>query len=96
MALQESELRKVAQLAQLQLSEDELMAFGDDLNAIVHLVEQLNEVDVAGVEPVAQVSGLQRITRPDQAAAVLSTEEIFAGAPRHNDRAFLVPKAVKR
>lgn len=96
MSLSDSEVRKVAALSQLAFAEHELQQLGGELSAIVSFVEQLAHVNVDGVEPVAQVTGLVNVTRSDTPGTMLTSEEALAGAPRCNQQAFLVPKAVDR
>ncbi|TVR40133.1 MAG: Asp-tRNA(Asn)/Glu-tRNA(Gln) amidotransferase subunit GatC [Planctomycetota bacterium] len=96
MSLQESEVRKVAGLANLILSDEEVASFGEDLNAIVTYIEQLQEVDVSGVLPVVGVSGIETCSRTDEPQPALPREQILAMAPQANEQAFLVPKAVNR
>ncbi len=56
----------MARLARLQLSEDEVEEFRGELSAILQYVEQLQAVDVEGLEPTNQVTGLTNVTRPDE------------------------------
>lgn len=56
---------KLARLAKLQLTKDELDHFPDELSAILKYAEQLGSVDVAGLKPTTQVTGLVNATRPD-------------------------------
>ncbi len=56
---------RLARLAKLQLTDEELHTFAAELSAILGYVEQLGQVDTSGLEPTSQVTGLQNITRPD-------------------------------
>lgn len=96
MSLSHDDVRHVAKLARLALSDDEIGTMADELNAIVGYVEQLSEVDTEGVEPIANVAGLENITRPDEPSDMLSAKEVLGNAPQANEVAFLVPKAVER
>ncbi|TVR12205.1 MAG: Asp-tRNA(Asn)/Glu-tRNA(Gln) amidotransferase subunit GatC [Planctomycetota bacterium] len=96
MALSEDDVRKVAALSQLALDEEDIPRLRDELSTIISFVEQLQAVDVTGIDPVAQVTGLVNVTRPDNAGAMLDKAQLFAHAPAHNNDAFLVPKAVER
>jgi aspartyl-tRNA(Asn)/glutamyl-tRNA(Gln) amidotransferase subunit C len=55
----------LAQLARISLSEDEVEEFSDELSAILQYVEQLTDVDVKGLQPTNQVTGLTNVTRDD-------------------------------
>lgn len=57
---------KLARLARLQLTEEELHKYSDELTAILKYVEQLSSVDTKGVEPTSQVTGLTDVTREDE------------------------------
>lgn len=57
---------KLASLARLGLDENEISSYQHELNAILAYVEQLGAVDVSDLEPTAQVTGLQNVTRPDE------------------------------
>ena len=57
---------KLAQLARLGLTEEEVTEFSQELSAILQYVEQLGSVDVSGLEPTSQVTGLTNVTRPDE------------------------------
>lgn len=96
MAFSTDEVRKIADLARIDLSEQEIEQMSKELDAIVHYVEQLRSVDTQGVEPIAQVTGLVNVVREDQESSMFSTRQALSNAPQANEVAFLVPKAVER
>jgi aspartyl-tRNA(Asn)/glutamyl-tRNA(Gln) amidotransferase subunit C len=96
MAIGEKEVRHLAKLAHLALSDDEVRRMAGELEAIVGYVEQLSQVDTAGVEPVANVAGLTDVLREDAPGAMLPTATALALAPARNEVAILVPKVVER
>ncbi len=96
MVLSESDVRKIAKLANLALSDAEVARMTTELGAIVGYVEQLRAVDTTGVEPIAQVTGLTNVVRPDAAGDMLSAKLVLGNAPQADEVAFLVPKAVER
>ncbi len=96
MAISESEVRHLAKLSSLALDEPALARMREQLTAIVGYVEQLQQVDTSGVEPIANVSGLSNITRPDVAGPMLSSKQVLGNAPQKNEVAILVPKVVER
>lgn len=63
--LTRDDVLKLARLARLELSDDEVEAFKNELDEILQYVEQLNDVDVSGLEPTSQVTGLTNVTRTD-------------------------------
>lgn len=64
--LTREDVLKLAQLARLDLTEDEIKEYAAELSAILQYVEQLQKVDVKGLEPTNQVTGLTNVMRPDE------------------------------
>jgi aspartyl-tRNA(Asn)/glutamyl-tRNA(Gln) amidotransferase subunit C len=91
MSISRQDIEKVALLARLQLTNDELDAMTGQLAEIVAYVDQLAEVDTEGVEPMAHAIELKNVFREDQVHASLPREEALANAPHHDDRGYLVP-----
>jgi aspartyl-tRNA(Asn)/glutamyl-tRNA(Gln) amidotransferase subunit C len=85
------EVAKVALLARLRLSRDELTTFTGQLNSIVHFVEQLQELDTQNVEPLAHGIEVRNVFRDDVRGASLPREAALANAPKRNSECFLVP-----
>lgn len=96
MAISEQDVRHIAKLANLALADAEITRMTRELGAIVGYVEQLGEVDTEGVEPIAQVTGLVNVTRPDEPGPMFTPRDALANAPKADQIAFLVPKAVDR
>lgn len=69
MSLTPDQVRHIATLARLTLTEEEIARFTKDLGGIFTLIEQLGEVDTADVEPTAQVTGLSNVSRTDAVRA---------------------------
>ncbi|NTU98965.1 Asp-tRNA(Asn)/Glu-tRNA(Gln) amidotransferase subunit GatC [Candidatus Falkowbacteria bacterium] len=65
MQLTKQEIEHVAKLARLELSEEEMNKYGEQLSAVLSYIDQLQEVDTSGVEPTAQVTGLENVWRDD-------------------------------
>lgn len=63
--LSQDDILKLAQLARLSLSEDEITEFASELSEILQYVEQLSSVDVSGLKPTLQITGLTNVTRQD-------------------------------
>ena len=66
MKLSKQEIQGIAKLARLDLTEAELEKYGGQLSAVLSYIDQLKEVDVKGVEPTAQVTGLENVLREDE------------------------------
>lgn len=96
MAITAENIRHLCKLSSLALGDAEIARMSKELEAIVGYVQQLQEVDTTGVEPIANVAGLENITRPDVPVAMLSQKQVLANAPQRNEVAILVPKVVER
>lgn len=80
----------VAKLANLILTEDETKKFEKQLAEVLSYIEKLNEVDVTGVEPTSQVTGLENITREDIVAPSLTQDEALSNATSEQNNLFKV------
>jgi aspartyl-tRNA(Asn)/glutamyl-tRNA(Gln) amidotransferase subunit C len=94
------EVERVAELAHLELTPEETGAMVHDLNAMLDYVAELNELDTAGVAPLAQVTELMdqgggRL-RDDRVAPSLDRGKVLAEAPESNGVFFKVPKVIER
>jgi aspartyl-tRNA(Asn)/glutamyl-tRNA(Gln) amidotransferase subunit C len=95
----EQEVRRVAELANLALSDDEIARMTHDLDSILIHMDKLNELDTAGVEPMAQVLYHAEETatlREDRERPPLSNAEALANAPASGAGYFKVPKVIER
>ena len=81
MSLDRRTTEQVARLARLQFDDESLDTLTSELSAIVDFVEQLQQVDTTGVEPLANVAGLSSVTRPDQVGEMLSHDQVLLNAP---------------
>lgn len=95
MALSREEVQKVALLARLKLTPDELDRMTSQLNQIVEYVEQLREVDTTDVEPLAHPLPVTNVFRPDEVRPSLPREEALRNAPDHDGEFFLVPPVLE-
>ena len=99
MKLSEQEVRRVAELANLALRDDEIARMAHDLDEILTYIDKLNELDTAGVEPMAQVLYEAEETgtlREDRERATLGNEAALANAPLAGSGYFKVPKVFER
>jgi aspartyl-tRNA(Asn)/glutamyl-tRNA(Gln) amidotransferase subunit C len=91
---------RVAELAHLELTPDETGDMVHDLNAILDYVAELNELDTAGVAPLAQVTDLLGAAgvglRSDAIVPSLDRAKVLAEAPETNGVFFKVPKVIER
>lgn len=95
MAIDKQTVVKVARLARIAVSDDEAEALRGELNAILGFVEQLNEVDVDGVEPMTSVVHVPMKVREDVISAGGQAGKVLANAPVREGPFFVVPKVVE-
>lgn len=95
MSVDEKAVRRVARLARLAIPEERLTPMVAELNGILEWVEQLNELDVADVEPMTSVRPMRLPRREDKVTDGDKAADIVANAPRSEDNYFLVPKVVE-
>lgn len=98
-----ADVRRVAELANLELSSDEEPRMLHDLTAILGHVAELNELDTSSVEPMAQVSSvlkagvsIQGVLRPDVVVPSLDRATVLAASPENDGVYFKVPKVIER
>lgn len=96
MAIDEALVRRVAHLARIALPEERVAPMAQELNAILAWIEQLQEVDVEGVAPMASaVAGLKLPMRDDLVTDGGDPARVLANAPKAEDGFFVVPKVVE-
>jgi aspartyl-tRNA(Asn)/glutamyl-tRNA(Gln) amidotransferase subunit C len=91
MAISRDEVLRVAQLAQLALSEDEIERLTAELGKILDAVGVVSELDLGGVPPTSHPLDLVNVWDEDVARGSLSLEDVFANAPVEEDGHFKVP-----
>jgi aspartyl-tRNA(Asn)/glutamyl-tRNA(Gln) amidotransferase subunit C len=97
--LTDDEVRYVADLANLRLSEEEVHRMSQDLGHILTYIEELNELDTSAVPPMAQVlfdADETATLREDRPKASLSNKDALANAPLSGASYFKVPKVIER
>ncbi len=96
MPIDEKTVREVAKLARLALPEERVAPMAAELNGIMAWIEQLNEVDIDGVEPMTSaVEGLSLPMREDAVTEGDNPARVLANAPKAEDGFFVVPKVVE-
>ncbi|MCB1386689.1 MAG: Asp-tRNA(Asn)/Glu-tRNA(Gln) amidotransferase subunit GatC [Nitratireductor sp.] len=88
-------VKRVAKLARIAVSDAEAQKMQGELNTILGFVEQLDEVDVAGVEPMTSVVSMSMKKRDDVVTDGGKADDIVANAPATEDHFFMVPKVVE-
>ncbi len=95
MALDRDTVRQIAFLARIKVPEEALEGLADELSNILGWIEQLNEVDTQGVEPMTSVADLTLPEREDIVTDGNYPERVLANAPEADDGFFAVPKVVE-
>jgi aspartyl-tRNA(Asn)/glutamyl-tRNA(Gln) amidotransferase subunit C len=95
MSVDRETVKRVAHLARIRVSEDEVEALRGELNAILGFVAQLDEVDIGGVEPMTSVLPMATKKREDRITDGGKADDIVANAPLTESHYFLVPKVVE-
>ncbi len=95
MAIDAATVRRVAHLARIKTPEDRLEPLAQELNGILNWIEQLNEVDVEGVEPMTSNVAQSLNLREDVVSDGNKIEAVLSNAPKATDGFFVVPKVVE-
>jgi aspartyl-tRNA(Asn)/glutamyl-tRNA(Gln) amidotransferase subunit C len=95
MSIDTATVRRIAHLARIAVADDEVEHLKGEINDVLTFVEQLSEVDVAGVEPMTSVMPMAMKKRPDVVTDGEIADDIVRNAPAAQDHFFLVPKVVE-
>ena len=92
--ISEAEVRHVAKLSRLKLSEQQVAYFASSLSHVLGYVSKLDELDVEHVEPMAHPTDMTNHFREDEPTQPLSLEQVLANAPEADPPFFKVPKVL--
>jgi aspartyl-tRNA(Asn)/glutamyl-tRNA(Gln) amidotransferase subunit C len=95
MSVDQKTVRRIAQLARIAVTDEDIPHLQGELNAILAFVEQLNEVNVDGVEPMTSVTPMAMKKRQDGVNDGGYPEKVLRNAPAREDSFFVVPKVVE-
>ena len=95
MSVDAATVKRIGRLARIRVEENEVAKYQGEINAILGFVEQLSEVDVAGVEPMTSVTPMQLRRREDKVTDGGYPERIVKNAPLSEDNFFMVPKVIE-
>ncbi|HUH75751.1 MAG TPA: Asp-tRNA(Asn)/Glu-tRNA(Gln) amidotransferase subunit GatC [Devosia sp.] len=95
MTVDAATVKRIGSLARIRIEENEVASYQEELNAILGFVEQLNEVDVSGVEPMTSVAPMSLRRRDDVVSDGGYADKIVGNAPLSEDNFFMVPKVVE-
>ena len=88
-------IEHVANLARLNISEQEKEKLTTEMESIISYVDKLNELDTSGIMPTAHVIPVKNVFREDKVAKSFDREKILSNAPSAEDGCFKVPKVVE-
>lgn len=91
----EFDVRYAAQLARLNLSEEETTKFQAQLSQVLEFVEKLKQVDVSGVEPTAHTNPVYNVFRTDEPREWFEPKDALSNAPRQANQLFIVTKVIE-
>lgn len=94
MSISEADVRHVALLARLKLSDDQVSTLQGELNTILEHIDALRRLDLSGVEPTSHAIPMVNSTRPDVVTPGLGREDALRNAPRAEEGAFVIPRIV--
>ena len=95
MSIDRNTVLRASHLARIKLAEDRVEPMVKELNAILAWIEQLNEVNVTGVEPMTSVVKMELKRRADKVTEGGKAGDLMKNAPNHEDNFFAVPKVVE-
>ncbi|QDY84097.1 Asp-tRNA(Asn)/Glu-tRNA(Gln) amidotransferase subunit GatC [Paenibacillus polymyxa] len=95
MNISKEDVRHVAKLSRLNLTEAEEETMTGQLNAILHYAEKLNELDTEQVKPTTHVLHVSNVMRDDEVRESLTHEQVMRNAPEEEDGQFKVPAVLE-
>lgn len=95
MALTDKDVKKIAKLARIRLSDEDVAHYGREINGILKWIEQLQEVNTDGVAPLASVSDQPLPWRKDEVTDGNIQEQVLKNAPNASYGCFAVPKVIE-
>lgn len=95
MSLSQNDIKKIAHLARLHIEEQEMEYYREGLSRILGMIDQMNEVDTRGVEPLYHPNDVPLRLRPDDARGDIDRSRLQDSAPRSEHGLYLVPRVVE-
>lgn len=92
--METKDIEKIANLARLTLSQNEIQKLTKDLSEILNYIETLNELDLDDIKPTAHAVKVDNVFRKDEVAQNSAIQDTLPNAPDHDDEFFLVPKVI--
>ncbi|MEO0881540.1 MAG: Asp-tRNA(Asn)/Glu-tRNA(Gln) amidotransferase subunit GatC [Pseudomonadota bacterium] len=95
MSVTRDDVKKVARLSRIAVDDSRLDDLAGELSGILNWIEQLNEVDIDGVEPMTSVVAARLPMRDDEVTDGDKVDDVLANAPKSEDGFFVVPRSVE-
>ena len=95
MSVTKDDVRKVARLSRIAVPDEKLEGLATELNGIMGWIEQLNEVDVEGVEPLTSIVETSLPMRTDEVTDGDRRDEVLVNAPKSDEGFYVVPRSVE-
>ncbi len=95
MKITSEDVKHIASLSRLSLSDNEIETFSGQLSSIIEYVEQMNSLDTGNIEPTSHVIPLNNVMRDDIPAASLPVEDALKNAPDSTEKFYRVPKIIE-
>jgi aspartyl-tRNA(Asn)/glutamyl-tRNA(Gln) amidotransferase subunit C len=95
MAIEKKEVRHIAKLSRLALSEEEMDLYSGQLSSILGYVEKLNELDTRDVEPTSHIIEMKNVMREDRNWVSLTADEALSNAPDRKEDFYRVPRIIE-
>lgn len=95
MSVSKEDVKHIAKLSKLYLSDEELEKYTNDLSNIVNFANELSNIDVEGVKPTAHILDIKNVFRKDEKKESYDREEILKNAPTKEAGCISVPKVVE-
>jgi aspartyl-tRNA(Asn)/glutamyl-tRNA(Gln) amidotransferase subunit C len=95
MKIDRERILRVAELARLELTEEEKTEFANQLSDIISYVEKINELDTESVEPTDHIVELTNVLREDEVRESIDRSELVKIAPRFEEGHFVVPRIIE-
>jgi aspartyl-tRNA(Asn)/glutamyl-tRNA(Gln) amidotransferase subunit C len=96
MEVNDALVEKLARLSRLEFSAGEKSELKNDLQRMISFVDKLNELDLAGTEPLLHMSEEVNVLREDEIKGSISRKDGMKNAPEHDEKFFIVPKVIKK
>ncbi|MEY3312923.1 MAG: Asp-tRNA(Asn)/Glu-tRNA(Gln) amidotransferase subunit GatC [Ignavibacteria bacterium] len=88
-------VKRIADLSRLRFTDSEIEAFAEEFSGIVRAIDEINSMDLTGMEPMSHVLDLPNVFREDVPSESLSVKQALENAPSNNETFFKVPKVME-